>query len=76
MEASCLQRSVTDCVLEYSSPELNFLKNDAGMDRIRIMTAASIATVCLVCAAWPIRLLTEENRISPTATQTIKKASA
>ena len=46
------------------------------MDKIRIITAASIATVCLVCAACPIRLLTDENIISPTATQIIKKASA
>ena len=71
-EARSLQRSVKDCVLLYSSPALNLLKNDAGSESTRIMTAASIATVCLVCTACVIRLLTVENRTFPIAALIIK----
>ena len=75
-DASCLHRSVTDCVLLYSSPALNLLKKEAGSDKIRIMTAASIATDCLVCTLCETMLLTDEKRILPMVAQTIKKASA
>ena len=57
-------------------PWQNFLKKEAGRDKTLIITAASIATDCLICTPCAIILLTVENKILPIAALTIKNASA
>ena len=74
--ASCLQSSVIDCVLVYSSPALNFRKKDAGSESTRIITAASMATDCLVCTDWVIILPTELNNRCPMEALIIKNPNA